>query len=74
GQAEKEYNKVIAKYGDAQPIIGRISREIQKKSDEGNYIEVSDPDFSKARSLITFKFLNSENNATQKKDVKTCQP
>ena len=63
GQAEKEYNKVIAKYGDAQPITGRIAREIQKKSDEGNYIEVTDPDFSKARSLITFKFLNSENNA-----------
>ena len=54
---------MIAKYGDAQPITGRIAREIQKKSDEGNYIEVSDPDFSKARSLITFKFLNSENNA-----------
>ena len=29
GQAEKEYNKVIAKYGDAQPITGRFAREIR---------------------------------------------
>ena len=65
GRGDKEYDRVIAKYENATPATGRIAREIEKKSDKGNNIEVIDADFSKPRTLYTIKFFNNKQVNTE---------
>ena len=65
GRGDKEYDRVIAQYENATPATGRITREIEKKSDKGSNIEVIDADFSKPRTLYSIKFLNNEQVNTE---------
>ena len=60
GRADKEYDRVIAKYENAPPATGRIAWEIEKKSDKGSNIEVIAADFSKPKTLYTINYLNNE--------------
>ena len=48
------------KYGHATSATGRITREIEKKSDADDRVKVQQPDYSKPRSLIAFKFINND--------------
>jgi hypothetical protein len=60
GRGEKEYAKMVTIYEhkNATPATGTIAREIGKKSEAGDRVEVHQPDYTKPRSLIV---LNSDN-------------
>ena len=42
------------------PQQATFAREIEKKSDEGDRVEVQQPDFSNPRSLFALKFVTNE--------------
>ena len=44
---------------------GRLKREIEKKNEDIDRVEIIDADYSKARSYITFRFNNNNNALTQ---------
>ena len=45
GRAEKAYNRVVARYGNTIPATGKIAREIEKKNDSGDGVQVQQPGF-----------------------------
>ena len=53
---EKEYNTIGTNYQDAALATGHIAREIEKKSDAGDRVDVQQPDYSKPRSVVAIKF------------------
>ena len=60
GRGDMAYDQVVAKYDNATLATGRIAREIETKSDKGNYIDVIDAYFSKPRTLYTIKFFDND--------------
>ncbi|MFM7978139.1 MAG: hypothetical protein ACKPKO_02390, partial [Candidatus Fonsibacter sp.] len=55
---EREHTKILTKYKNATPITGRLKRE----TEEPDQVEIIDADYSNARSYITFRFINNDNN------------
>ena len=58
--AEKAYIQCIANYENATPPTGRITRQIQRRNDQVDNVEVIDVDVSMARTLCTLKSINTE--------------
>ena len=51
---------MVAKYENATPATRKRAREIEKKSDVGDQVEVQQPDYSKPRSVIALIFVNKK--------------
>ena len=64
GRAENEYNRVVAKNGNATLATGKTPSEIEKKNESGDGVAVQQPDLSKPRLARALKF-NNEKSQTQ---------
>ena len=60
GRGDKEYERVVATYEHFTQSTGRLAREIEKKNDESDKVEVQQHDFSKPKMLIAFRFVSSD--------------
>ena len=60
GRGDKEYERVVATYEHFTQSTGRLAREIKKKNDESDKVEVQQHKCSKPKMLIAFKSFSSD--------------